>query len=133
MRACHVVSVTSDSVTLGTIWQAPLSMGFSRQKHCSALLCPPPGDHPGPRTEPASLMSTPLAGGFFTTSATREDPGGKNLHIPREKRGPKRCTQCSLQHCSQQPRHGNRLNAHRERNGQRGCGTCIYKGTLLGH
>ena len=85
MRACHVVSVTSDSVTLGTICQAPLSMGFSRQKYCSGLLCPPPGDHPDPGTEPASLTSTPLAGGFFTTSTTWEDPGGKNPAYPQRK------------------------------------------------
>ena len=26
--------------------QAPLSTGFSRQEHCSGLLCPPPGDLP---------------------------------------------------------------------------------------
>ena len=31
---------------------------------------PSPGDLPDPGTEPASLMSPALAGGFFTTSAT---------------------------------------------------------------
>ena len=31
---------------------------------------PPPGDLPNPGTEPASLMSPELAGGFFTTSIT---------------------------------------------------------------
>ena len=36
--------------------------------------CPPPGDLPNPGIEPASLMSPALAGGFFTTSATREVP-----------------------------------------------------------
>ena len=57
-----------------TIWtaalQAPLSMGFSRQEYWSGLLCPPPGDPPIPGIEPASLKSHPLAGEFFTTSAT---------------------------------------------------------------
>ena len=36
------------------------------------LPCPPPGDLPDPGTEPTSLMSPALAGGFFTTSATGE-------------------------------------------------------------
>ena len=44
--------------------QAPLSVGFSRQKYWSGLPCPPPGDLPNPRTEPPSLMSPALAGGF---------------------------------------------------------------------
>ena len=51
--------------------QAPLSVGFSSQEHCSGLSGPPPGDFPGPGVEPASLMSHALAGRFFT-SATRE-------------------------------------------------------------
>ena len=44
-----------------TLWaiafQAPLSMGFSRQEYWSGLLCCPPGDLPDPGTEPGSLMS----------------------------------------------------------------------------
>ena len=28
--------------------QGPLSLGFSRQEHCSGLPCPPPGDLPNP-------------------------------------------------------------------------------------
>ena len=51
--------------------QAPLSMGFSRQEHCSVLPFPPPGDLPDPGTEPVSPTSPALAGGFFTT----ESPG----------------------------------------------------------
>ena len=46
--------------------QAPLSMGFSKQEYWSGLPCPPPGDLPNPGTEPESLMSPALAGGFFT-------------------------------------------------------------------
>ena len=38
----------------------------------SRLPCPPPGDLPNPETEPASLMSPILAGGFFTTNTTWE-------------------------------------------------------------
>ena len=59
-----------------TLWtiarQAPLSMGFSRQEYQSVLPCPPPGDVPHPGTEPTSLISPALAGGFFTTSTTWE-------------------------------------------------------------
>ena len=51
--------------------QAPLSMGFSRQEYWSGLPCPPPADLPDPGIEPTSLMSPALAGGFFTTGATR--------------------------------------------------------------
>ena len=52
--------------------QAPLSMRFSRQEYWSGLPFPPPGDLPKPGTEPKSPA---WAGGFFTTSATREGCG----------------------------------------------------------
>ena len=55
-------------------YQAPLSMGFSRQEYGSGLPCPPPGALSNPGIEPVSLMSPALAGGFFTTSATWEAP-----------------------------------------------------------
>ena len=62
-------------VTLWTVaWQAPLSMGFSRQEYWSGLPCLPLGDLPDPGTESASLTSPALAGGVFTTSTTREAP-----------------------------------------------------------
>ena len=54
------------------VHQAPLSMGFSRQKYWSELPCPPPGYLPDPGTEPSSLTSPVLAGRFFTTSTTWE-------------------------------------------------------------
>ena len=42
--------MVSDSFT--TLWtvahQAPLSMGFPRQEHCSGVPCPPPGDLSNP-------------------------------------------------------------------------------------
>ena len=58
-------------VTLWTVaHQAPLSMGFSRQEYCSELPCPPQGDLSDPGTEPVSIVSPVLAGGFFTTSTT---------------------------------------------------------------
>ena len=60
-------------VTLWTVaYQAPLSMGFSRQEYWSGLPCPPPGDLPDPGMKPASLRSPALVGRFFTTSATWE-------------------------------------------------------------
>ena len=49
--------------------QAPLSVGFSRQEYWSGLPFPSPGNLPNPESEPASLTSPALAGGFFTTSA----------------------------------------------------------------
>ena len=44
--------------------QAPLSMGFPRQEHCSELPFPPPGDLPNPGIE---LGSPASSGEFFTT------------------------------------------------------------------
>ena len=52
--------------------QAPLSVGFSRQEYWSGLPCPSPGDLPKPEMEPASLLSSALAGKFFTTSPNGE-------------------------------------------------------------
>ena len=43
--------------------QAPLSMGFSRQKHQCGLPGPLPGDPPDPGIGPTSLMSPALAMG----------------------------------------------------------------------
>ena len=90
-------------------YQAPLSMGFSRQEYWSGLPCPPAGNLPNPGIESKSsalqvdsLLSEPpgkpkntgvgrlsllkgdfwprfwtgvsgIAGGFFTSWATRED------------------------------------------------------------
>ena len=47
--------------------QAPLSVGFSRQKYWSGLPCPSPGDLPDPGIEPASPESSASTGGLFTT------------------------------------------------------------------
>ena len=49
--------------------QAPLSVGFSRQEYWSGLPFPSPGN---PGIEPASLVSSALAGRLFTSSATWE-------------------------------------------------------------
>ena len=67
----YVASVVSDSVTLWTIaGQAPLSMGFSRQKYWSGVPGLPPGDPLDSRIEAMSLMSPALAGRSFTASTT---------------------------------------------------------------
>ena len=55
-------------------YQAPPSMGFSRQEYWSGLPLPTLGDLPDPGIEPESLMPPALAGGFFTTNATWEAP-----------------------------------------------------------
>ena len=47
--------------------QAPLSMGFPRHEYWSRLPFPTP-DLPNPGIKPTSLVSLPLAGGFFTTA-----------------------------------------------------------------
>ena len=58
-------------VTLWTIvWQAPLSMGFSRQKYWSGLPFPSPGDLPDSGIKLASPASPGLTGGFFISWAT---------------------------------------------------------------
>ena len=49
--------------------QAPLSMGFPRQKYWNGLPFPPPGGLPDPGIEPVSLAFPALAGGFFTTKS----------------------------------------------------------------
>ena len=59
-------------VTLWTVTLAPLFMGFFRQEYWSRLLSPPPGDLPDPGIEPASFMSSALAGGLLSASATWE-------------------------------------------------------------
>ena len=51
-----------DPVTIAP--QAPLSMGFPRQENRSGLPFPSPGDLPDPGVEPASLVSSALAGGY---------------------------------------------------------------------
>ena len=55
-------------VTLWTVsHQAPLFLGFPRQKYWSGLPCPPPGTLSDPGIEPTSPAAPALAGGFFPT------------------------------------------------------------------
>ena len=51
-------------------YQAPLSMGFSRQEYWNGLPFPSPEDLPYPGIEPVSLTPPVLTGGSFTTSPT---------------------------------------------------------------
>ena len=48
-----------------TALQAPLSVGFFRQKYWIGLPCPSPGDLLDPGIEPASFVSSALAGEFL--------------------------------------------------------------------
>ena len=50
--SCSFIQLFATPWTIGH--QTPLSMGFSRQKYWSGLLCPPPGDLPDPRVESGS-------------------------------------------------------------------------------
>ena len=59
MLNCSVVSDSAIQWTAAP--QAPLSMGFPRQKYWSGLPCPPPGDLPNAGVEPTSLTSPALA------------------------------------------------------------------------
>ena len=73
---CVYVQSLSHVRLFATLWtlarQTSLSMRFFRQEYWSGLSRRPPGDLPNSKTEPASLMSPALAGGFFTISATWE-------------------------------------------------------------
>ena len=51
---CHASHVQLFVIPWPVARQAPLSMGFSRQKYWSRLPCPPPGDLPNPGIEPRS-------------------------------------------------------------------------------
>ena len=68
----HACSVTESCLTLCDpmdyiAHQAPLFMEFSRQKYCSGLPFPTPGDLPNLGIESVSLVSPALAGKFFTS------------------------------------------------------------------
>ena len=64
LLTCVLLFVTTWTVAC----QAPLPMEFSRQGYWSEVPFPTPGDLPIPGIEPASLVSSALAGGFFTTN-----------------------------------------------------------------
>ena len=72
----HVLSPFNHVQFFVTLWtvvcQAPLSMGFSWQEYWSELPFPPPGDLPDPGIKLVFLLSSALAGEFFTIRATWE-------------------------------------------------------------
>ena len=73
---CYVLSHFSCVQLFAILWsmvcQVFWSMGFSRQESWYWLPFPPPGDLPDQGSEPVSLVSPALAGGFFTANATWE-------------------------------------------------------------
>ena len=66
----HFSCVQLFAILWTVVYQAPLSMGFSRQEYWGGLLFPNPGDLPDPGIKPMSPVSPALAGGVFTTSTT---------------------------------------------------------------
>ena len=62
--------------------QALLPMGFSRQEYWSGLPFPSPGDLPDSGIVPESPA---LAGGFFTTSATRKSDSKTKLYWQKQR------------------------------------------------
>ena len=61
-------------------YQAPLSMGFSRQEYWSELSFPSPEELPNPGIEPASLISPALSGRFFITTVIPKAHVKKDKH-----------------------------------------------------
>ena len=57
---------------LDCILQGSSLPGILQARILEWVACPPPGDLPNPRIEPASLTSPASAGGFFTTIVTWE-------------------------------------------------------------
>ena len=54
-------------------YQAPLSMGFSRQEHCSGLPFPSPEDLPNPGIEPRSPA--------LRADALTSEPAGSHVNV----------------------------------------------------
>ena len=93
---CLVIESCPDSLV--TPWtvacQAPLSVGFSRQKYWSGLPFPSPGILSNPGIKPQSSVSPALAGRFFTA-----EPTGKPLvPWPGIRPGPQALGAWSLNH-----------------------------------
>ena len=54
MKVKSLSHVRLFEIPWNVVYQASLSMGFSRQEYWSGLPFPPPGDLPDPRIEPRS-------------------------------------------------------------------------------
>ena len=76
-QSCSVLCVLNRVHLFVTPWtvayQAPLSMGFSRQQYWSGLPFPSPGDLPNPGIEPGSPA--------LQTDALLSEPPGKHMPI----------------------------------------------------
>ena len=70
--SCWVV--TNSATPWIVACQAPLSVGFPRQEYWSGLPFPAPRDLPDPGINPMPLVSSALAGEFYTTG-----PPGKPI------------------------------------------------------
>ena len=77
-------------------YQAPPSIGFSRQEYWSGLLFPSPGDPPDPGIEPVS----------FTLQATLYHLSHQGSPIKAEVRYPPSADSCISQECSMCPHKG---------------------------
>ena len=90
-KICAVIGrpVTSDSATPWTgARQAPLSVGVSRQEHCSGVPCPPPGDLPDPGAElrsPAPQASSSLSEPPYTPSFLNLPPTPRSASSSSER------------------------------------------------
>ena len=73
MHAQSLSHVSLFATTRTVAHQAPLSMGFSRQKYWSGLPFPFAGDLPNPGIQPMSPASPALAE-FSTTEPPQESP-----------------------------------------------------------
>ena len=75
---CSVASVVSELAAKWTVaYQAPVSMGFSRQEYWSGLPFPSPGDLPNSRIEPRS----PALQADILPSELPRKPNSRSIHI----------------------------------------------------
>ncbi|CAN0096354.1 unnamed protein product [Rangifer tarandus platyrhynchus] len=81
-RLCHVLSCVRLFAMLWTVaCQAPLSMGFSRQKYWSGLPCPPPGGLPDSGLKPVSPVSPTLQVDSLPAESSRKPPRGAEAQL----------------------------------------------------
>ena len=70
------------SETLWTVaWQAPLSIGFSRQEYWSGSPCPPPGDLPIQGSNPRQLSLLYWQVGFPVGLSGKEPPAMRETWV----------------------------------------------------
>ena len=84
MRMCTRTWMLSHVQLFATLWniayQAPLSLGFSRQEYWSGFQFPIPGDLPKSETEPEfNFMPPALACEFFTTASPGKPKKPENV------------------------------------------------------